>query len=226
MDLEKLKKTWDKLPSENQLDENQLSKMLRKKTKSLIERIDRNIKIGFGVLFLLILFFAFDDYLISPLIMDNFNESVDIPRWIIFLSVFSNTLIFTTFIYFVIKYYRVKRSCDANCDLKETLIKIIDTLKIYQRLFYLTLVTLLVAIGSEFLTGMHKGFLLSLRENGVELADINTEKIVVVVLIGLLILTIITGVVFLALRWGFKKLYGNYINKLKLTLKELEESED
>ena len=226
MDIENLKKTWDKLPSDNQLDEDQLKKMLGKRTKSLIDRIDRNIKIGFGVLFLLILIFALDDFLISPLMIDKLSENITIPKWLTFLGVFSNTLIFTTFIYFVIKYYRVKKSCDVACDLKMTLIKIIDTLKIYQTMFYLALVTLLLAIGSGFVTGMYRGFLDEVTSQGIAISEVGTNKIVVVVLIGLFILILLTGAVFFFLRWGFRKLYGNYINKLKLTLKELQEIEE
>ncbi len=226
MDLENLKRTWEKLPSDNQLDEDQLKKMLGKRTKSLIDRIDRNIKIGFVVLFVLILIFALDDFLISPLMTDEMSKNITIPGWLTFLGVFSNTLIFTTFIYFVIKYYRVKKSCEAVCDLKETLRKIIDTLKIYQTMFYLALVTLLLAIGSGFVTGLYRGFLDEVTAQGIEIGDVGTNKIVVMVLTGLIILVLITGVVFFFLRWGFRKLYGNYINKLKLTLHELEEIED
>jgi hypothetical protein len=226
MDLENLKKTWEKLPSNEQLDENQLRQMLGKRTKSLMDRIDRNIKIGLVVLFVLILVFALDDFLISPLMMQNLNENISVPGWLVFLGVFSNTLILTTFIYFVIKYYRVKKSCDTVCDLKETLIKIIDTLKIYQTMFYLALVTLLFAIGSGFVTGMYRGFLDVVKEKGIALAEIQTDKIVIVVLIGLLILIVLTGAVFFFLQWGFRKLYGNYLQKLKLTLQELQEIED
>ena len=226
MDLENLKKTWNKLPSDNQLDEVQLRKMLGKRTRSLMDRIDRNIKIGFGILFVLITIFALDDYLLSPLMVDKLNENINIPGWLTFLGVFSNTLIFTTFIYFVIKYYRVKKSCDTVCDLKESLIKIIDTLKIYQTMFYLALVAVLVAIGSGFVSGMYRGFLDVVNEKGIPLAEIQTDKIIIIVLIGLLILLLITGVVFIFLRWGFRKLYGNYIHKLKLTLQELQEIED
>jgi hypothetical protein len=226
MDLENLKKTWDKLPSDNQLDENQLKKMLGKQTKSLMDRIDRNIKIGFGVLFVLIMIFALDDYLLTPLMIDKLNDNINVPQWLTFLGVFSNTLIFTTFIYFVIKYYRVKKSCDAVCDLKETLVKIIDTLKIYQTMFYLALVTLLVAIGLGFVTGLYRGFLDGVNEKGIPLGEIQTNKIIIVVLIGLLILILLTGAIFIILRWGFRKLYGNYIHKLKLTLQELQEIDD
>jgi hypothetical protein len=226
MDLEILKKTWDKLPTEKQLDESQLMKMIGHRTKSLIETIDRNIKIGFGILFVLITLFALDDFILSPVLMKELGENLDIPGWVLFISVFSNFLIITTFIYFVIKYYRVKKSCDMNCNLKETLIKIINTLKIYQTMFYLALITFLFAIGTGFVTGMYKGFLEGVQEKGMLLSEVQGDKIALVVLIGIFILILITGLVFFFLRWGFRKLYGNYIQKLKLTLQELQEIED
>ncbi len=226
MDLKNLKKTWDKLPSNEQLDEIQLRQMLGKQTKSLIERIDRNIKIGLVVLFVLILVFALDDFLISPLMVESFNENISIPGWLLFLGVFSNTLIFITFIFFVIKYYRVKKSCDTVCDLKETLKKIIDTLKIYQTMFYLALVILLIAIGLSFVTGIYTGFLDNAKQIGIPISEVETGGFLLVALIGLLFLVVIIGGFFIFLRWGFRKLYGNYIQKLKLTLQELQEIED
>jgi Na+/melibiose symporter-like transporter len=200
--------------------------MLSKRTKSLIETIDQNIKIGFGILFVLIALFALDDLILSPVLMKEFGENLDIPGWVLFINVFSNFLIITTFIYFVIKYYRVKKSCDMNCNLKETLIKIIDTLKIYRTMFYLAVITFLVAIGSSFVSGMYKGFLDGVQEKGMLLSEVQGDKIALVILIGLAILIFLTGLVFFFLSWGFKKLYGNYIHKLKLTLRELQEIEE
>jgi hypothetical protein len=226
MDLEYLNKTWDKLPVNKQLDENQLKQILGKRTKSLIDRIDRNIKIGLVVLFVLILIFALDDFLISPLMLDTLNENITVPKWLLFLGVFSNTLIFTTFIYFAIKYYRVKKGCEAVCDLKETLKKIIGTLQIYQTMFYLALVTLLVAIGLGFVTGMYTGFSDKVKQLGIPISEIETGGLIGTVLIGLVILVVLVGGVFVFLRWGFRKLYGNYLQKLKLTLQELQEIED
>ena len=223
MDLKDLKKTWEQISPGRELDEVQLRHMLGRRTTSLIERIDRNIKIGFGLLFILILIFVFDDFLVSPRLVSSMPQGVPIPQWLVFLAVFSNTLIFTTFLYFVIKYYRVKRSCDLDCDLRETLQKIIDTLILYQRLFYLALVTLMVNIGSAFITGLYSGEKLKLENQGAQLTDIDPQQLFLVVVIGLIILVILVGGVFLFLRWGFRKLYGNYIQKLKATLKELEE---
>ena len=55
MELNDLKKTWDKLSANRELDEDQLRSMLGKRTKNLIDRIERNIKIGFVVMAVLIL---------------------------------------------------------------------------------------------------------------------------------------------------------------------------
>ncbi|WP_346855145.1 hypothetical protein [uncultured Draconibacterium sp.] len=226
MDLNDLKKTWDKMAVGKELDEDQLHKMLGSRTKSLIERIDRNIKIGFVVLLGLILLFSFDDFWFSPQTMEEYYKEMPIPNWVIFLAVFGNVLIFTTFIYFVIKYYLVKRKCDVACDLKETLIQIIGTLVLYQRLFYLALATMLVAMGSAFTMGIIKGVSHSAELEGLELVDIETKQLILIVLISAAIIVVVGGAIFLSLRWGFKKLYGNYITKLKLTLKELQEIED
>jgi len=226
MDLNDLKKTWEKLASARELDEDQIREMLEKRTKSLIERIDRNIKIGFVVLFVLILIFILDDFLFSPLLMKGISENLAMPGWILFLSVFGNTLIVATFIYFVIKYYRVKRGCDTTCNLKETLIKIIDTLKIYQRLFYLALILISVVMSIAFITGMYQGTLAGFENQNVQFSEIEIDKLVLVVLIGLAILAVTVGGIFIFLRWGFRRLYGNYIHQLKLTLKELEEIDE
>ena len=226
MDLKNLKKVWDKLPSDNQLDENQLSEMLGKRSKTLMNRIDRNIKIGFGILLVLILTFALYDYQISPLLLSEPGNNPDIPKWLLFLRVFSKTLFFTTFIYFIIKYYRIKKSCDSVYDLKVTLHKIIETLKIYKTMFHLALISSLFAIGTGFALGLYNGFLEKANEKGIPLAEIQKNEIAIWILIGLLILTVITGTVFLFLQWGFLKLYGNYIQKLKLTLSELQEIEE
>ena len=226
MDIKDLKKTWDKLPAGNNLDENQIKEMLGKRTKTLMERIDRNIKIGFVVLFVLIFAFAFDDFFFSPLITKGVSENLEVPKWLLFLGVFSNVLIFATFLFFVIKYYRVRRSCDVVCNLRETLLKIIETLSIYRKLFYLAVITLLVAMGSGFVTGMYRGFLDGVQQKGVSLSDIQPGQLILPVFIGIVVLALLVGGFFLILRWGFRRLYGNYIDKLKYTLKELEEIEE
>ena len=226
MELKDLKKTWDKLSSDKELDENQLRSMLSKRTKNLIDRIDRNIKIGFGILFVLILIFIFDDFLISPEMLHSVSDNLTIPNWLLFLSVFSNFLILTTFLFFVIKYYRVRKSCDMVCDLKETLVKIIDTLKIYQRMFYLALAAITTTMAIGFIAGLYQGSLADFNRQGITASEIQFNQLFLVIIIGLFVLGVTVGGIFLFLRWGFRRLYGNYILKLKQTLKELEEIDE
>ncbi|SHJ56962.1 hypothetical protein SAMN05444280_1233 [Tangfeifania diversioriginum] len=223
MELNDLKKAWQKMSSKEELNESQIEEMLRKHTSNLIERIDRNIKIGFGILFILIALFILDDFFFSPMLLESMGSDFEIPLWLNFLSIFTNALIFVTFIYFVVKYYRVKKSCDISCNLRETLVKIIKTLKIYQRLFFLALIFLSAAMTVSFITGLYNGMEESAADNGVLMSDIPLPMLLLTILVGFVVLVLMVGGIFLLMRWGFRRLYGNYIHKLKNTLNELDE---
>ena len=62
MELKDLKKTWKQLASKKEWDEDQIRKMLQHRTGNLIDRIDRNVRIGFIVLFILVVLFVLDDF--------------------------------------------------------------------------------------------------------------------------------------------------------------------
>lgn len=226
MDLKDLKKTWEKLDAGKELDENQIRSMLEKRTSNLLERIDRNIKIGVFILFVLIFIFAIDDFLLSPSLLKGISGEHAIPMWVIALGIFSNVLILATFVFFVFKYYRVKKSCEVDCELKETLVKIMNTLKIYKRLFYLALITLLFAISTTFITGLYTAVATNAQEQGLLFSEIPSDAIIQTILIVIGFLVFATGGIFLLLRWGFNRLYGSYITKLKMTLKELREIDE
>lgn len=223
MELKDLKKTWEQLSSRKVLDEDQLREMLRRRTGNLIDRIDRNIRIGFGILFGLIVLFILDDFVLGPMLIKGVGTDVEIPRWLMVTSIFANTLIIATFIYFVIQYHRVKKSCDISCNLKETLVKIIGTLRIYKRLFYLALIILTTSMVLQFVSGLFTGMHEGLEQREVLLTDVPLGKWVLVGIIGLTVLIITVGSIYLLMRWGFRRLYGNYISKLKQNLSELNE---
>lgn len=214
------------MSSAQQLDEVQLKGMLEKRTTNLIDRIERNIRIGFGILLAFVLFLALDDLYLSPRILKSMEVTLEIPSWLLFLNVFSYTLIFITFLYFVIKYYRVKRSCDVNCDLKNSLVKIIDTLKIYQKLFLLALISLTITMALGFVTGLYQETVLELQGQNLSAKDILLNQLLLEVVIGILFIGGVVGGIFLLLRWGFRRLYGNYYLHLKATLKELQEMDE
>ncbi len=223
MELKDLKKTWARLSSRKNLDEDQLREILRRRTGHLIDKIDRNVRIGFGVLFMFIVLFILDDFVFAPKLLNDVATGIDIPQWLMFLSVFANVLIIVTFVYFVIQYYKVKKNCDISCNLKETLVKIIGTLRIYQRLFYLALLIFSIAMVLQFISGMFLGAQVELHEKDMLFSDVAVGKWLVLFVLGLVVLGITVGGIFLLLRWGFHRLYGNYLDKLKQNLSELNE---
>ncbi len=223
MDLKDLKKTWDKLASNKELDEDQIKKMLGKRTKNLIERIERNIRVGFIILFSIILIFILNDFLLSPQLVKNMDAEIKLPMWLQALSVFGDLIIILTFLFFVVRYYKVKRYCDISCDLKNTLIKIIATLNLYQKLFYISIFIILISFSINFIAGVYEGVLYKAHSEGIQISELKLGDITTTVFITLFFLLVVTIGVYFFFHWGFRRLYGNYISKLKHTLKELEE---
>jgi hypothetical protein len=223
MELQELKKTWNKLSSNQELDEDQIREMLRRKTDNLIDRINRNVRIGFVLLFAFIILFLLDDFVFYPMLTRQVEAVVRVPQWLVFLSLFSNTLILITFIYFAIKYYLVKKDSEMMSDLRESLKKIIAIFNIYQRLFYLALFILSLAITLQFLNGMFTGMAYGMEIQGIPFSEVSVNRLLLATAIGILVLAGIVGGVFFIMRWGFRRLYGNYIRKLKQTLQELDE---
>jgi hypothetical protein len=223
MDLNDLKKAWDKLASGKELDETQIREMLGKRTKNLIEKIERNIRIGFFVLFAIILIFICNDFIISPLLVKNIDVGIELPLWLQILSIFGDLIIIFTFLFFVARYYKVKKSCDATCDLKNTLIRTISTLNLYQTLYFISIFIILISFSINFIAGVYEGVLYKAHSLGIPINEIEIGNLATTVFITLLCLLLITVGIFFGFRWMFHRLYGNYITKLKLTLKELEE---
>jgi hypothetical protein len=223
MELQDLKKTWRQMSSTRELDEDQIRVLLSHRTGNLIDRINRNVRIGFVVLFALIILFILDDFVVAPMLAGEAEAVAQVPAWLVLLSIFSNTLIIITFIYFAVKYYFVKRSCDTVCNLRETLSKILGTLYIYKRLFYLALITFSLAMALQFISGMYAGVAYDIESQGIPFSEVPVDKLLLVTGLGLVVLVLTIGGIFLLMRWGFRRLYGNYISELTNTLRELDE---
>lgn len=228
MDINDLKKVWDKYSSiekGEELDEAAINEMLSGRTKSLIEKIERNIKIGFFIILALILLFIADDLFISPVILNGISEELNVPQWIVFLDILTTLVIIATFFVFVNKYYRVKKECDVTCDLAGTLKKIIHILNLYQRMFYYAIFVVLASTATGFIAGFFKGLEYSSQISGVSVNEIQPWQTVVAILIGLVVLGLISAGLFFLFKWGFRRLYGNYLQQLKSTQAELNEIE-
>jgi hypothetical protein len=227
MELKDLKSAWDKFSSTDanrrQLGEDAIMDMLKKRTKNMIERIDRNIKIGFGFIIFLTLFFVVDDLFVTPYLTKG--QQIDIPAWIIITDAISTIFILGTFLYFIYRYKQVKRGYSQSHDLRRVLEGIINILKTYRKLFNVAIAILLLVLGLSFVTGMFYGFEVAARNQGGVVQDLVVSEVASTIAVGIIILIAFTSLLIILFRWGCRRLYGNYIQKLKNTLQELDEIE-
>jgi len=224
MDLMDLKSAWNTYSSheadKHHLGKESINEMLRNRTKTLVERIDRNIRIGMWVLLAYIAYIIIDDLYLSKIII---KEPLQYPSWMIPLDVFSNALIITTYLFFVIRYLKIKRNFSLDLHLKDLLTGILDTLKTYRRLFYLAVIILLINMIVSFSAGLYEGVKFSTGNSSGGLENLSTSKIFIIIGVGLAVLIPLIAGTFFILRWGFNKLYGRYLISLNDTLKEVDE---
>jgi hypothetical protein len=229
MDIKDLKSAWDTYSSQ-EMDKHRLGKesiheLLRNRTQSLVGRIDRNMRIGMGVLLIFIVYVLIDSFFLADYLSKIIvNRVVEYPRWLASIDFFSVILIVTTYLFFVIRYVRIKRGLSIDVQLKALLMGIRETLKTYQRMFYLAVAVLLINMVVGFAAGFYKG--LEIQANAISggIINLTTNQILKIVGISLLILILVIAFLFYILRWGFNKLYGRYLVKLEETLQELDES--
>jgi len=225
MDLDKLKSAWSNFSSrdasKHQLDENTIRELLKTRTKNLVERVERNIKIGFVFLFLILLFLLFGDK-ITPFSMP---DGYAMPPWLNWLDWLNVVILGGSFIYFWLRYYSIRKYYSQITNLRDALNRIIKTLRIYKILFNMALFILLVVASVEFIIGMYAGAAISAETQGGHFSDLNSQQLFWATLRGVAVLVLIVTFVFLLFRWGFKRLYGNHLMILKSTLEELDEIE-
>ncbi|MEL7586770.1 MAG: hypothetical protein AAGU19_08650 [Prolixibacteraceae bacterium] len=225
MKLQDLKSAWNQYSStdasRHQLKEAELHHLLRKRTLGLIDRIDRNIRIGFVAFLILSVLFILDDFILSPLL----SEGNRIPFWIIIIDGLSITLILSTFFYFYLNYTRAKNSYSQSDDLRRVLNSLINILNTYRRSFHWALGVLLFVLCIAFFSGLLMGVETAAFRQKVAIAELDQSQLIAQIAQGMVILIVLIGILFLFFQWGFRKLYGRYITQLEETLKELEEGE-
>jgi hypothetical protein len=199
---------------------------LRNLTKTLVDRIDRNFRIGLTVLLVFISYVV----LYSLFLADYFSKMifhvvVEYPKLLKFLDFFSTTLIITTYLFFVIRYLKIRRSFSINLQLKDLLKGILETVQTYQRMFYLVVIILLLNIIVGFSAGLYEGLKFATGNLPGGMENLSLSKIFLMIGVGLAILIPMVVITFMILRWGFNRLYGRYLINLNETLHELDESE-
>lgn len=224
MDLTELKDAWNKYSSQEadryRVEMEGMHGLLQKKTQTLVDRIDRNIRIGMIVLGLYIAYNILDYLFLTDYFSKMVTEAtVEYPQWLELVDVFSMVIIVATYLFFVIRYVRIRKNFSAKLQLKSLLEGIREILVTYRRMFFFAVVVFLTNILISFIAGVFQGIVLGGNGEGISINAILR-------LIGLSVLILIPLIagLFLILRWGFNRLYGQYLAKISDMLRELDES--
>jgi hypothetical protein len=229
MELKDLKSAWDTSSSQevdkHHLERESIHELMRHKTQTLVDRIDRNIRIGLGVLLVFIAYVVVDSLFLSEYFSKLLVEgAVEYPRWLEPLDVFTTALIVTTYLFFVLRYLKIRRSFSIDLQLKNLVYGILETLQTYRRMFYMAVVILLLNMVVGFAAGLYEGIKFNAGNIPGGIESLATSKILMIIGVGLAVLIPMIAITYLLLRWGFNKLYGRYLVYLNDTLKELDES--
>ena len=224
MELEDLRSVWqqasDREAGKKALDAEQIKNLLGKQTRSIVDKIDLNIKISFGLILAMIVYFFLEQYILTP----QFSTfvPVEIPKWVSISNAVSYVLVIAVFIYFWTCYRKIDTKSISTKNLKESLISLLKALHIFNKLFYFTLVIVLLLIGITFTAGMYMGIEYNMQEMEMELS---TGKVLLMIGLGLAALSFFLWVFYSIYKWIFNRLYGRYLVQLEDTLKELNETE-
>lgn len=199
-----------------QLTEEKILELLSTRTANLMERIDKNIRWGFAILFVILAAMVVWDFFISGKTEIGNGSQVSIPEWVTYLDRSINFLILILFFVFVIRYHQTRKICESVCNLRQALEKVIKILTTYKRLFSFVLIVFLLSSATAYIAGFFKG---------IHVGSTSDISLPVAIISGVVTLCLFTGILFLLLRWIFRKMYGNYLSQLKETLKELDELE-
>lgn len=232
MELDDFKKAWGEFSTKNEqqlkLSQDDLRKILGKRTKDISERIARNIRIGIGiVLAWIVLGFAIDilatplfkNMLDKPYLSEPLMTGVFVAEALIYL------IIAATLIVFFIRYRKVEKANSQCFKLEERITQLISVVKLYKRMFYVVLVIVLIYVVTTFSLGFFNEFDFQMEAKGLDPELLATKaKAIVFVTFGLAV-SIILGIYYLLFNLFFKRLYGRYLLQLKNTLIELSEAE-
>lgn len=223
MDLENLKSVWKEANTRKEsgaeLDAEQIMAMLSKRSRSIIEKIDLNVKVGFGIMCLLIILMLADSTVLGSVyetwIEDITHQSIEIPSWILVLGYLQIALAILGCVTFGVNYKKTRYRNITSENMKEALtgyIKIFSTLK---RMTKILLAIFAIILGLGLATGLHTGLKMSLNE-------VSTTIYLLVAAVGLLMFVLIMTGVYKLLQMSFKRLFGQYLKKLNSCLSELD----
>jgi hypothetical protein len=230
MELKDLKSAWETYSSQelnkHRLEKETIREMLKTRTKSLVEQIDQNIRIGLTILLLFIGYVIADSMFLSAYFSKVIiNDIVEYPKWLAPIDFFSTALIVATYLFFILRYIQIKRSFSIDLQIKDLLKGIVDTVQTYKRLYYLAVIMLLLNMVVNLSAGIYEGLKNTATSQNVSILNLDASQIWKSIALGIAMLVPFITFLYLVLRWGFNKLYGKYLQSLNATLNELDEAE-
>ncbi len=233
MELDDLKSAWNKISSDNekklQVNETDIQKLIGKRTLDISEKIGRNIRIGMFIILAwvvlgftieLILTPLLDNYLDKPYLTDKFLF------WTYIIEVFTYLLIFAALIILWIRYNKNVKSKFETYDLKNRIIQLIKILDTYKIMFYIVLIIIIIYVIASFSSGFFMEYNYQVEQTGIDFRKLNSIGWIIIIFGFLFTLGIFIAVYYFLFNLFFKRLYGRYLDQLKSTLKELEDTQN
>ncbi|HOO83724.1 MAG TPA: hypothetical protein PLS94_04110 [Prolixibacteraceae bacterium] len=229
MELDELKKAWGEFNTKNEhkLSEGDFSKMLNKKTTDLSERVGRNIRIGIGIVMAWIALGFTIDFLATPMLEKTMNKpymTSPLIDWSLAAEMLIYLLIALAIIIFFVRYRKLEKTNICNGQLRNRLIRLINIIKSYKRMFYVILVVVLLYVVVTFSLGFFMEYNYQLSEKGIDPEQLGTLSKTIMILTFGVAVSIILSVYYLLFNIFFKQLYGRHLKQLQTTLKELDEA--
>ncbi|MCL3779956.1 hypothetical protein EMN47_06090 [Prolixibacteraceae bacterium JC049] len=228
MKLEDLKSVWKAAASRDankkSLDSEEIKSMLSKRSMSIIEKINVNVKIGFVIILAIILLMIADNAVMAPVYqswIDNYvNQPIEIPGWIITLSYVQIALAIVGCIYFWVCYNRVNRKNISSENIKQSLKSFIDVFVNLKKLTKVFLLFFAVVLAISMTTGLYIGL-----QASSNMANVTTSSYLMIFGIGAALFSLIVFGVFKVLQLIFRRLFGKYLSKLYAYQEELKDIE-
>ncbi|MDX2249291.1 MAG: hypothetical protein SF052_21055 [Bacteroidia bacterium] len=207
MNFEELKYIWqehsDAASETMQVSASQIHSMLQARSKSALDKINRNLLIDLSAFILLILSgTGWVLYSHTPLTS--------------FEMVFLGLTIFTSGFFYWRKFRALNRVSITTDNLRASLSAITHTLDFYMKLYFYLVVIAVPVMGSG---GMLYGFYKGSQEDGRTLEEVTPA--IWMLLVGLMV--VYSTLAVLASRWYVQRMFGVHYQELKTCLRELEE---
>ncbi|MDX1905645.1 MAG: hypothetical protein SF053_01325 [Bacteroidia bacterium] len=207
-ELDHLKQLWQEhtavLESQHQVSEADIRTMLRNRTRTALDKINRSIVIELLILFCMGIgggwFLWSQDQRLDP-------QEIRTLSWYAVLNI----------AFYALKYYLLNRTDITAGNLRHSLTSLRRTLGGYMTL-YLVVLTLLVPLSS--ISGLITGFQMGLTEDGRTWADVSPKAWAILIGVGIAY----TALSYLLVRWYLWAMYGVHYQEIKRCATELEEA--